>query len=1167
MEDSSSQGSEGSKRKSIESDVHSLSLHTHQTTPALDKVDDPLNETKDSSSTRSESLVSIEYDAATWSDVDSDNYFSSLGESWSDIGLHTPTDEERDTSPIIQYCDETMGPLELHDIPDRMGSSNFPGYYMMSGALSSTDVIDSVDQMALDRFNNLNTPYHHETIGPLDIRVKGKEVKRWSDSSSETGQSPRKRHKSSSETDSLESLPGPLILNRSGESSAMGARNGAIPLHFFDGDIKAPIPLGTQNISESLLRYFTTPPPFCHNLSPIPKDTLEDGVADSVCSSSDRTQDTGYVASPSAERVLRKLINSGGVRKLRRRGKFDGFKYNKRDNLTCHGGGYQEKSHGTFQKENQKRAPTADGIDKGYSSNSGGKSLDLMDYVRSYNTSLMVGMALNPVEATNELASLSLSEANDEFFDAVASMEEHDEHFAPDLTNLEERSLHDPVISTGEIEPPNSTKLEERSLKSAVISTGENDPPNLTNLEERSSRDAVSSIEEGTARSTLNLSDLESIEEQPANHESMRGRNIPARITEEPTMSGGLFAVSVGPTPCDETNRDSYFPTVVGGPPGSAQTAQSRPHTEGLAPLDGNTRESLGGRSAGSMQITPPQFYPLEAGLTAVAGNVRDSSPGRSLAVSEGSTPSVVYDLGALQAQAEQVEQQRVENITNSGSVAPEVRINGQPFGSDGVLSGPDSSTPTPTTRDKGKGVARDKGKGVSRDKGEGVTQDKGKGASREKGKSVSRDKGKSVIRGRGRGVTRGRGTSVTSNTRSGTLDCGVMVTKDGRVGFIGSPEGLGSSGTQRSRAIAAQRAEIRRGSNGEAGTPQMQFEVETEEDRAAAKRAAAWYRDCHCHVMMTTRLPSPPPGLNVWVDGVSNRKTLEMLGFLPDHDEKNVAVEASRGVESKHRFPKDAVINYLHETSPRSMHLCINGEMRSSQVEDKSEDYAIVREMAGASERYWVFDIEDTHCATCCKTMRDQRRREADATARWHSRAKGAWRHQHCMNSNCHAACDHECRVIYLFRRPPRGEKILTSPTQPHHVLSRLGLDTTRKIKYVHLTSSAERMDPDILASAIMVLKPFVDRLEGLEITLASPNPPLVRRHLLRHEARRFVCCLVELEAWLVEGARLKVRGLEDLGELGELENMWGGCEEEVVGGEGSGWWGVVGCELWGWL
>ncbi|KAF7866715.1 hypothetical protein EAF04_005557 [Stromatinia cepivora] len=323
----------------------------------------------------------------------------------------------------------------------------------------------------------------------------------------------------------------------------------------------------------------------------------------------------------------------------------------------------------------------------------------------------------------------------------------------------------------------------------------------------------------------------------------------------------------------------------------------------------------------------------------------------------------------------------------------------------------------------------------------------------------------------------------------------------------------------------------------------------------------------CEFRVMMTTQpAEGPPPGLDVWVYGVSNGKTLELLGYLPGNEEedKNIAEEnpifgfttnntkleisgsSSDNAKTtpakttniitgpRPQFPKATIINYLLETSPKKMHLYLNGSKRSSQVEDKSEDYAIIREIAGtvASERYWVFDIEDIHCATCCKMMRDQRRRDCEKASRWHARARGAWRHAHCMNSWCHGVCEHDRR--------------------PHHVLSRLGLETTRKIKYVQLTSSSEHMDPDILASAITVLKPFIDHLEGLEINLTTSKSSTRSNNLgkgSRQEARRFICCFVELEGLLVEGARLKIRGLENLEDLG---NMWWDVRRK--------WWEVKG-------
>ncbi|TGO90595.1 hypothetical protein BPOR_0058g00140 [Botrytis porri] len=203
-------------------------------------------------------------------------------------------------------------------------------------------------------------------------------------------------------------------------------------------------------------------------------------------------------------------------------------------------------------------------------------------------------------------------------------------------------------------------------------------------------------------------------------------------------------------------------------------------------------------------------------------------------------------------------------------------------------------------------------------------------------------------------------------------------------------------------------------------------------------------------------------------------------------------------------------------------MHLTIHGSKRNSQVEDQSIDYCILRCIANySSPRYWVFDIEDLHCAACCKQMRDQRRRDYEKSWRWGERVKGAWRHQHCVNSWCHGVCGHGRRS--------------------HDVLTRLGVNTTRKIKYLQLTTSSTHMDADILASVITVLKPFISKLSGLEILLVSSANSIGRSKGMwkgsRQEARRFICCFVELEEWLVEGARLEIKGL---GKFGELEGMW---------------------------
>ncbi|TEY68517.1 hypothetical protein BOTCAL_0118g00150 [Botryotinia calthae] len=290
----------------------------------------------------------------------------------------------------------------------------------------------------------------------------------------------------------------------------------------------------------------------------------------------------------------------------------------------------------------------------------------------------------------------------------------------------------------------------------------------------------------------------------------------------------------------------------------------------------------------------------------------------------------------------------------------------------------------------------------------------------------------------------------------------------------------------------------------------------------------------CRSTIKTTQILPSTP-GLDVWVSGISHRKTLEMLGYPPSNSYisspaskpsfANTNIQTSRiqksNVTTRPQILASSVINYLLETSPKKMHININGSKRTSQVEDKSEDYAILGCIAASSEpRYWVFDIEDIHCAVCYKQMRDQRRRDVDKSRRWGERVKGAWRHQHCMNSCCHGECTHERRS--------------------HNVLTRLGISTTRKMKYIQLITSSACMDPDILASAITVLKPFISKLSGLEVLLVSSNSVFRSSDMWngsRQEARRFICCFAELEEWLVEGARLKIEGL---GEFGELEDMW---------------------------
>ncbi|KAM0195794.1 hypothetical protein ACHAPC_000278, partial [Botrytis cinerea] len=134
----------------------------------------------------------------------------------------------------------------------------------------------------------------------------------------------------------------------------------------------------------------------------------------------------------------------------------------------------------------------------------------------------------------------------------------------------------------------------------------------------------------------------------------------------------------------------------------------------------------------------------------------------------------------------------------------------------------------------------------------------------------------------------------------------------------------------------------------------------------------------CRSTTKPTQILPSTP-GLDVWVSGISHRRTLEMLGYPPSNSHisspaskpsfANTNSQASRiqksNVTTRPQIPASSVINYLLETSPKKMHININGSKRTSQVEDKSEDYAILRCIADSNEpRYWVFDIEDIHCA-----------------------------------------------------------------------------------------------------------------------------------------------------------------------------------------------------------
>ncbi|TGO10491.1 hypothetical protein BTUL_0134g00430 [Botrytis tulipae] len=118
--------------------------------------------------------------------------------------------------------------------------------------------------------------------------------------------------------------------------------------------------------------------------------------------------------------------------------------------------------------------------------------------------------------------------------------------------------------------------------------------------------------------------------------------------------------------------------------------------------------------------------------------------------------------------------------------------------------------------------------------------------------------------------------------------------------------------------------------------------------------------------IIQTSHLPPSTPGLEVWVSGISHRKTLQMLGYpssnshmpsltptpqsVPNTTAPTSTIQKSQA-NTRSQIPACSVLNYLLETSPKKMHITINGSKRTSQVEDKSEDYAILRYIAHYSE------------------------------------------------------------------------------------------------------------------------------------------------------------------------------------------------------------------------
>jgi hypothetical protein len=135
-------------------------------------------------------------------------------------------------------------------------------------------------------------------------------------------------------------------------------------------------------------------------------------------------------------------------------------------------------------------------------------------------------------------------------------------------------------------------------------------------------------------------------------------------------------------------------------------------------------------------------------------------------------------------------------------------------------------------------------------------------------------------------------------------------------------------------------------------------------------RRLKLTYKGSNDCIVNTVQVPSS--GINVWME------------CLPDQNLRPLLENAFSDLHGLSRFhckpiAHDPIRAYIQATTRPTMHLRINGEKRSSQLQDASEDYAIVRKLAETTgpERWWEFCIEDIHCAICDKLIKDQRRRD----------------------------------------------------------------------------------------------------------------------------------------------------------------------------------------------
>ncbi|KAM3086254.1 hypothetical protein ACMFMG_000391 [Clarireedia jacksonii] len=170
------------------------------------------------------------------------------------------------------------------------------------------------------------------------------------------------------------------------------------------------------------------------------------------------------------------------------------------------------------------------------------------------------------------------------------------------------------------------------------------------------------------------------------------------------------------------------------------------------------------------------------------------------------------------------------------------------------------------------------------------------------------------------------------------------------------SQQALASSGSRESQSTVADEVNHTQSENKQ--------DPDDEETAHLTCRQPKKNEDCFVNTVHV-----PAPGLNVWMD------------CFPDQNLRQPLQTTVQHISIHHGQPKthDPILAYIQSTTSPMMHLRVNGEKRSSQLQDASEDYAVVRKLAETTgrERWWEFCIEDIQCAVCDKLVKDQRRRD----------------------------------------------------------------------------------------------------------------------------------------------------------------------------------------------